>query len=136
MEERNELWEDLISLETEREVLEKGLEALNVAVEKGLYIEPETLNELKVLFFTDDEDLVFNPELEKTVQNLTQKYSHILGSDDENFYLALTNLLEILGETPEKFFPKNLKTLKLIAENKLISVQKEIDRLRAKLNRS
>jgi len=131
-----ELVEEIISLENEREALVKGIETLNKIIKDKLYIDPKTIEDLTLYFHADEEGLILYPELEKTINEITNRYLDILQNDEKyTFYLDIINLLTVLNENPRNHFPdlEKLAVLKNKAKAKLESVKKELKQKNSKL---
>jgi len=124
-----QLGEDLISLQNEKEILEKSIEAINKILKAKLHIEPKTIEDLKTYFLTDEEDLVLYPEKEKEIQRILTECDNILNDDEKyNMYQNLINLLMLLDENPRAYSPTNIEKLQILknkAKAKLEKVRRE-----------
>ena len=124
-----QLGEDLISLQNEKEILEKGIETINKIIKDNIYIEPKTIEDLMFYFLTDEEDLVLYPEKEKEIQRILKEYDNILNDDKKyDMYQNLVNLLMLLDENPRAYFPTDIGKLQILknkAKAKLEKVRRE-----------
>jgi len=103
---RWKIGEEIASLENKKDTLTKGIKVLNQIIKNKLYIDPKTLEDLKIFFLTDEEDLILSPEKEEKIQEILNKYDEIISDVQKyDFYLNLVNLLNVLGEEARNFFP-------------------------------
>lgn len=135
---RWKIGEEIASLENEKDTLTKGIKVLNQIIKNKLYIDPKTLEDLKIFFLTDEEDLILSPEKEEEIQEILNKYDEIISDVQKyDFYLNLVNLLNVLGEEARNFFPNwnRLKVLKNKAKAKLYSVKKKLKEKKEQLRK-
>ena len=135
---RWKIGEEIASLENEKDTLTKGIKVLNQIIKNKLYIDPKTLEDLKIFFLTDEEDLILSPEKEEKIQEILNKYDEIISDVQKyDFYLNLVNLLNVLGEEARNFFPNGnrLKVLKNKAKAKLYSVKKKLKEKKEQLRK-
>jgi hypothetical protein len=117
--------EELISLENERETYEEAIKEIEKALKEKRQVDINELFEVCRYFNIDEEDLVVYPGLKDEGKKLKEKYSR-LKPTDLKFYLAICNLLNIIGNYKTNFEKGTdfLKYLKKLAEQNLEKVKK------------